>query len=77
MDLVSSLTSQNDPLKQHTNGMKKDYLSPYKMQTMQKHVQDQDKQYYPTDTVGVIDEWGALAKHQDALFEAYKKQERI
>lgn len=56
--------------------MKKDYLSPYKMTSMQKHVSDEERQYYPTDSQGVIDEWGALAKHQDALWEAFKKQER-
>jgi hypothetical protein len=56
--------------------MKKDYLSPYKMASMQKHVAGEDTQYYPTDSQGVIDEWGALAKHQDALWEAYKQQER-
>lgn len=43
---------------------------------MQKHVSDEERQYYPTDSQGVIDEWGALAKHQDALWEAFKKQER-
>lgn len=55
--------------------MKEDYLSPEKLVSMQKHLVP-EKQYYPTDTSGVIDEWGALAKHQDALWEAYKKQER-
>ena len=50
--------------------MKKDYLSPYKMEKMKKTLED-GKQYYPTDNSGVIDEWGALARHQDALWNAY------
>jgi hypothetical protein len=55
--------------------MKKDYLSPYKQETMRRQVEE-GKQYYPTDNQGVIDEWGAMAKHQDALWDAYKNQEK-
>ena len=56
--------------------MKKDYLTPYKQATMKRQLEE-GKQYYPTDNDGVIDEWGALAKHQDALWEAYRKQEKV
>ena len=38
---------------------------------------EEGKQYYPTDNQGVIDEWGALARHQDALWNAYQKQEKV
>ena len=73
----SSLTSsQNDPLKGHTAGMKKDYSTPYKQESMKRQLEE-GKQYYPTDNQGVIDEWGALAQHQDALWEAYRKQEKV
>ncbi len=56
--------------------MKKDYLSPYKQESIKRHIEE-GKQNYPTDNRGVIDEWGALAKHQDALWDAYKNQEKI
>ena len=56
--------------------MKKDYLSPYKLEKMQKTLEE-GKQYYPTDNSGIIDEWGALARHQDALWNAYQKQEKV
>ena len=51
-------------------------MSPHKQASIKRHIEE-GKQYYPTDTAGIIDEWGALAKHQDALWEACQKQEKV
>ena len=34
------------------------------------------KQYYPTDTAGVIDEWAALAMQQDNYWNRKAEQEK-
>lgn len=41
-----------------------------------KHMHD-DKNYYPTNNSGIIDEWAAITKHQDSLFHAYQDHQQV
>ena len=50
----------NDSLKAHTYGQKKDLSQ--KLDTV-KRLEEQDKQYYPIDMDGNVDEWKAIIKH--------------
>lgn len=64
----------NDPLKAKAFGTKKDYLDK------QDHIRElleNNKRYYPPDMGGVIDEWGAMARHQAQLHELAEHNRRI
>ena len=42
---------------------------------MQKYIKNGGN-YYPTDTAGVIDEWAALARQQDNLWNQKMEQDK-
>lgn len=42
---------------------------------MRKHIEGGGR-YYPTDSGGVIDEWAAVARHQDLLWAQKMEQEK-
>jgi hypothetical protein len=63
--------SVNDTLKFKSYGWKRDYES--KAPHIQK-ILNQHKQYYPQDAHGVIDEWSALIRNQN---EVYQQEERV
>lgn len=61
----------NDTLKFKSFGWKKDY------ETKKEHIKNvykQNRQYYPEDAHGVIDEWQALIRNQQ---EVYEQDERL
>ena len=59
----------------HKNGVKVDYLTDRKQENMQKYIKNGGN-YYPTDTAGVIDEWAALARQQDNLWNQKMEQDK-